>query len=205
MKKFVLKDGRKIDVDTWGFKRLKEYVSGLPTCRKGMSSVLEGFAFFGPTPLYHLESFKDEKYSEASNLSLLEIQQDRTLPNQKYHRALVALHESVLCGIFLCDWGKRPFDFWKYHTKHLDVHEDYRNLGVGTRLVKSLDQADFLESKILQIGTYTVDGENYIQKVMERELKGKNYALIPEEYYDEILGPPLEAGVYDIEGKLKEI
>lgn len=203
MIRFELKDGREATIHTWNFQQLKKYVSkDLSTSTNGMLRHFNGFRFLGPNTAYEMEILRVEiKYEKEKTLSPLEIQPDRSLPKEKYHKSLVALIDEEVCGIAICQWIKDSMPFWRYHIKLIDVNEKFRNLGVGTNLVKALDKAVFLDSKIIQDGRYTEDGKKYIQKAVQRELKGERYAFIPNDYL--LTSAPRKKGIYDAEGKLK--
>ncbi|NOQ56113.1 MAG: GNAT family N-acetyltransferase [Nanohaloarchaea archaeon] len=134
-------------------------------------------------------------------MTKLEFQEDLKLLDVEYHKALCAFHDNNLIGIVLCQWRSGySSEFWHYRLNFIDVHKDYRRLSVGTNLLKSLDNADFLDYKILKQSILCGDGI-YILPVADRELKAKNYAFIPWTYGLRV--PPEKVGVHDRSGNLK--
>mgnify|MGYP003998478119 FL=1 len=202
MSKVALKDGRKIEITQLDFSQLEELVSqDLPTCDiNGHDRSFEGFRYLGPHNTLDMEwLFEENKYEEETKLTPLE-DNARPLQNKEfYHRALAAYDDDQLAGILICQWNKGRNDFWTYHIKFIDVHEDYKNLGVGTHLTKALDQANFLKGHILKRGISSDQGKAYIAHVMDRELKAKDYAVIPPRYGSMIA--PISPGIYDTYGK----
>jgi GNAT superfamily N-acetyltransferase len=201
MSNLALKDGREIELKILDFSQLEELVSqDLPTYdANGYDKIFEGFAYLGPFKAIDMKRlYRKKKYEQEINLSFLEIHPQPLQSKDTYHKALAAYEQDQLAGILVCQWIKGKNPFWTYHIKFIDVHEDYKHNGVGTHLTKALDQADFLKGHILQKGTYSHDGKKHIAHVMERELKAKDYALIPAWYKSNIT--PISHGIYDIHG-----
>jgi len=193
MKIVKLKDDKEINIETWNFEQLEKYsLENIKPLKNG--ETFQGFNLFRPSSLNCLKCHRDVPYKENQNLTPLEIQTERHLDNIQYHRALIAFHKKELCGIYFLKWIKNSENFWHYHPSYLEVHQKYKNKGLGTNLVKALDKSNFLNSKILMLGTYTYEGELYIEKIVNKELKAKNYALIT--YYYESSSPPLKPGIY---------
>jgi len=201
---FELKDGREVTIDTWGYNQLKDFVknSGVQVVQTGMNYHLDCFRYLGPSAMQSLESYNSRNYFNSSeNLTKLELQENMNLFDTDYHRALCIFDEDDLIGIIICEWiNDSHYPFWCYHINFIDVHTEYKNLGVGTNLMKALDKANFLDSKVLQRGQSSEEGSLYISHVAERELNAENYALIPWDYRLRI--PPEDVGVYDSFGKL---
>jgi GNAT superfamily N-acetyltransferase len=196
MDAFTLKDGRVARIAIWGIDEIAEFASrDIPTYdlnNMGDKAFL-GFAYLGPSLPEDLRRVDpDHDYARASNLSPMEVQPDGGLPKEMYHRMVTASVDGKLAGIRVCQWthfGR----FWSYHGRWVDVHEDYRNLGIGTGLVRAVDQADFLKDKILRIGMFSPLGGMYMKNVLQRELKALDYAVV----YGDYDGPaPQTPGVY---------
>ena len=206
MTEFKLKDGREARIEQWDFNQLEDYVSrDLPTYdlhRNGRKK-FNSFTFLGPHNTTEMDG--GVSYSKEENLSPLEIQADRFLPNQAYHKSLAALENDNLAGILICEWinGFADSPFWHYTVKFIDVNEEYKYLGVGTNLVKALVRVDFLKGKIFSTGGFTPEGAKYIKPVFDKELKAKDYAIIPIGF--NFLGGapvPTKPGIYDCRGNL---
>lgn len=198
MDEFTLKDGRPARLEVWNLEELEAYASQeleIEEHDNYEKRVYEGFKYFDPGLFYRMKEFDPAKdYSVEEELSPLEEQLDPNLRNTGYHRAIVAFHEETLCGVLVCQWIKRGYSFWHYHIQYVDVRKDYKNIGIGTALIRALDQSEFLKAKILLIGMFSEDGKKYMKQVIKRELKAENYARISE-YYDSDT-PPTDFGVY---------
>lgn len=169
MKEFLLKNGASAQIDTWGFNRIKDYVSrNIPTRNlnnMGDKSFV-GFAFFGPRLASDLE--RVDPYNNYPN---------RT----DDHAAVVATVEEEAIGLIVIQWVKFGLPFWHYHIRWIDVRQDYKNRGVGTNLVKYLNEEEFIKGKVLLLSMLTKEGETYIAKTMKDELKAKDYTLVFED------------------------
>ena len=180
---FILINEVKVNIETWNFDQLENYVFRnvhLYEDRENKTKVLKGFTYLGP-----------DEINDLKNSSKLD------------HKAVVALNEDSLIGIILCEWEDRVVDtpaFGRYRIRLIDINKHFRNQKVGSNLIKTLDQSDFIKSKILQRGVSSPDGWEYIRKVFDRELKGEDYILIPHDYLLET--PPKKPGVYNKIGKL---
>ena len=177
--KYLLKDGEEIDIETWDFQELQEFVSFYP--QVNTQSALEqirGFKFLGQHYVNFLRGSRDFN-----------------------HRCLVALHDDDLLGMLTCQWvGENNLPFWRYQIAFIETHEDHQNKGVGTRLANALDKADFLKGKILQRGHPTHEGILWIRDTLTRELRAEDYSVIPSNYSR--FAPPTKSGVYDPDGNI---
>ena len=163
----------------------------------------ENFTYFGSEVIEVLDSYDSKIYSEDSaNLTSLELHENMSLLDKEYHRFVVASYDDEIIGILVSDWIKDlRYPFWSFRIGFIDVHNDYKELGVGTNIISALDKADFLDSKIVRIGNFSIEGELYILPVINKSLKAKNYALLFSNSGLKV--PPNEVGVYDIYGNLK--
>ena len=197
---FELIDGKRARIETWNFKQLDDYVSqDLPTHGYEPRKRFNGFDLLGPHNTR--EMVRGTRYSEEKDLSPLEVQSDRTLLDEDYHRTLAVLEDDKLIGVLINEWVKAipVMPFWHYTIKFIDVYKDYRNLGVGTELVRTLDGSDFLKGKIFFAGPFTEDGHRYIKHVIKSELKARDYAIIDKfDFNDAIV--PRSPGIYHANG-----
>lgn len=203
MEQIILKNKRSIDIDIWNYEQFKSFAEKLPTYEEGSHSFFQGFTIFSPQmfDITRIWARNKNRYSDAKNLSPLEIQADRALPNEAYDRIIVALQGDNLLGYYSFIWHKEDYyNFWRYKTHVLEVKKDFRSQGIATHIIKTLDRADFIKNKILQLGMYTFMGEKYARKIIEKELKARDYVLLPEEYFEE--DAPKRFGRYDYKGEL---
>lgn len=209
----TLNNGEPIEISIIGFSELQKIVESLKSTNVKVKFLAEfsrhqrefaGFTYLNTATIHDLKDFTYE-YRSARDLSPLEIQADSGLPNTEYHRAITATTQGNLVGILICEWIKYPErwnqTFWQYNIKFIDVHEDekWRKKGIATSLIKELDKADFLDSKILRVGIYSELGKEHIKKVIDRELKAEKYALIQHNY--SLIRPPDTPGIYDYIGQ----
>ncbi len=204
MKKVTLKNGIEAKLDVWNYYELSDYILE----NQNLFNKISGFRSLGRSSLRYLNNLLNiREYSQCEDLSPLEIQKlepgeelnRKFIYDRTYTRSIVAF-DSKLIGILICDWinNGKP-DFWRYHVHYVDVHVDYRNIDVATNMIKALDEADFLKSKILQTGMYSQDGHAFIKKHFDR-LEAKNFALIDREFRIQAL--PLYPGKYSNNGEL---
>jgi hypothetical protein len=197
MDKLYLKNGREAQISIWDFRQIEHFASqNLPTYdlnNMGDKSFV-GFAYLGPSLPYDLKRVDPKHvYSEETDLSPLEIQAQTDLRKEEYHRAITASVDQALVGILTCQWVKFHEDFWHYHVRWIDVHEDYKNQRVGTNLVRALDDVEFVKGKILSLGMLSIEGTDHIARVIKRDLKARDYALVFEGYVGH---KPTSFGVY---------
>lgn len=205
MNKVLLKDGRESKIDIWNFSQLEEYLSreDLPINKKDSRivndiwSVVEGFFYFRESLAREMKNFDHQNEYKNENLTPFEIQKQMNLPRVDYHKTIVVSLNDSPIGILFCQWIKCHGSFWQYHIRFIDVHRNYKNLGVGTNLVKTLDQSKFIKNKILAIGEFSEEGEEYMKHTLKRELKAKDYAIVYDNYFGQV---PTKPGVY---GKLR--
>lgn len=187
MKEFVTRNNEKVQINIASYKKIEHLSSQkLPTydLNNMCDSAFVGFAYFGPRLPFDLKKVDpDHDYSKETNLSLLEIQPQKNLKEENYHKAITASVDQTLVGILVCQWVKFSNDYWHYHTRYIDINKEYKNQRVGTNLIMALNQADFVKGKILYQGMLSVEGSAYIARVVKRELKAKDYALVFEDYY----------------------
>lgn len=181
MKEFNLKTGTPGVIETWKMDQIKKYISQEHQTRDinnmGDQSFV-GFAFFGPN------FYRDLQRVDPDN---------NYFRREVNHRAVVAKADSQAVGIIALQWVKFYMPFWHYHIRWIDVHQDYKNQGVGTNLVRYLNKADFIKGKVLFLSMLTREGQMYIAKVMKKELLAKDYVLIFE---DNIPSRPKKYGIY---------
>lgn len=214
MENIILKDGTEAFLDIWNFKDLESYVSSQKLRKEESRSYyhVKGFRFLSNTAVQNL-LYRGEHIFTGKNLSPMEKQVISGLAKEKYVNSIVALCDDKLIGIMVCNWvrdsnfktsdlRKDQLPFWRYFTEFLNVHDDYQNMGVGTAIIKYLDDSKFLDNKILQLSVYNENGTAHAKPIVERELKAANYALIPHDYSVKL--PPTEPGIYDRMGKLKK-
>lgn len=199
---FALKDGRTARIEIWNVSQLEKYVEEHVPDYPHRPRSVEGFIYFCPDSIQRLldpPRYEYEKYEHATFRSPLEQQPEPRMPRQAYHRAVVALRDQEVIGIILCKWVSYN-NYWRYSLNYIDVHKDHKNKGVGTHLMRALDQAPFLKGKIIQRTLQSGEGKKWISHVVERELHTRDYALLPY-FYDPVFGPPMEPGLYNGEGK----
>jgi hypothetical protein len=196
---FSLKGGLEAKLPIWRYPDIESYVEQEhPTYELNNmgDKAFSGWAYFGPSLAYDLEHTdmrNDYDTSDAQELSPLEIQTPGGQGKKNYHRAIVATLGGEPIGITVCEWTKFSSDYWNYHLRYIDVDETYKNQGVGTNMIRALDEADFLKGKILKTSMFSQEGHRFIRHVMQRELKAEDYAVIYDDYYG---GRPTAFGTY---------
>lgn len=212
MKNIMLKDGREAEIEIWGYGELKEYVDSqkLKKDSEFRYPHVKGFRFLSKVAVDNL-LYRGDSIFSGKNLTPMEKQEISGLHKKSYVRSLAAVTGDELVGIMVCNWIKDSeravnlpdcLPFWRYYAEFLNVHADYQNQGVGTFLIKGIDESRFLENRILHLSKYIECGELYAKPVIERELKAGKYALIPNDYSPKI--PPKKPGIYDKFGNLKK-
>lgn len=202
MADFNLKSGEKASLFIWNYQDIEAYTSqDLPTYdRNNMGAkAFVGWSYFGPSLACDLKRVDpDNNYAcvDVQELSPLERQTHLGLNKEDYHRAIIASLEQKPVGILVCQWVKFTSAFWHYHIRYIDVNQDYKNQGIGTELVKTLDTADFLKGKILEHGFFSPEGSEFIEHVMRRELKARDYAEVYDDYYLDQWHKPTSFGFY---------
>ena len=177
MDTFFLKNGEEAKIEIWDYLQLKEYIEEEPPIyqKSNMDYAIEGFTLLRPFLTHRMEQERwDEVYVINDKLSEFEIQDKQLIDKLAYTRSITASVDNKLAGILICQWGKWDQDFWHYHIRFVDVHEDYKNQGVATELFRQLDKSDFLKGRILKLGMLTVDGTEFLVDVIERELKAED-------------------------------
>ena len=209
-----LKDGGKADIEVWGYKDLRDYVGGQKTRldRETGHNLVGGFDFLGTEAVGNITHRGERHY--RGKFSRMEKQDLSGLKNEHYCRSVAAVSRGELLGILVCNWirdnagvqdgvpAEEKLPFWRYYAEFLDVRGNCRNNGVGTGIIRFLDDADFLDSRILQLSKYVGDGTRFAMPVIGRELKAENYALIPHDY--SVATPPAKPGIYDRIGRRKD-
>ena len=197
MNKFVLKNKQEAEISFLDFKDIEVFCSqDLPIqdMPGTQTVVFKGFSYVRPSLPYYLKHVgSDKEYFLETDLSPLEVQAQKNLKRVDYHKAITASLDDSLLGMLLCQWTKSGWDFWHYHIRFVDIHNDYKNQGIGTKLIQELDKAEFIKGKILLIGMLSEQGRDYMRNVVKRELKGKDYALVFEDYLGDT---PTSFGVY---------
>lgn len=157
--------------------------------------IFDGFSYYGPDTVAQMRAVNPERYADARHLDGLEKQPDPSLPDEDYHRVIVALRHGEIIGMLICQWtNNRYFPFWLYHMKFVDVDKSYQHQSVATHLVHALNAADFLEQKILYLGIFSNPGKRYLKPVCSRVLDAKKYALVSSRNY--LRHPPPVPGDY---------
>lgn len=215
MENIILKDGTEANIEIWNYKDLDIYVSSqkMKSDEKWKYHHVKGFRYLSEIAVQNL-LYRGEPFFNGKNVSEMEKQDISRLPKENYTRALAALCDEELIGIMVCNWvrdnnceksrylGINQLPFWRYFVEFLNVHEDYHNKGVGSELIKKLDDSKFLNNKILQLSIYNEDGDRFARPIIEKKLNARKYALIPHNYSVDL--PPTKPGVYDRLGNLKK-
>ena len=201
MEKANLKDGRIINIDIWDNVRLQQYINAEDKSVKKTGSTLhyEKFGFFGPN---FVKKRYNEKvlYSNEKHLSPLEKQDIDGITNADYDRNIIAIFENDIIGISSFMWSKERYTFWQYYHRIIDVKEDWKNIGVGTNLIKRLNNHCFMWGKIfMKSNAYETEGRMHIKHVIDREITGKHFAVVPSGYFPK--NAPTKPGIYNSGGK----
>lgn len=207
---FTLKDGREAAIEVWGYDELKDYVEGQKMKKDDAFNYphVKGFRFLSNVAVDNM-LYRGSPVFTGKNLTMMERQDISGLHKKAYVRSLAAAYDNELIGIMAFNWVRDSensshlmdnLPFWRYYAEFLDVRKDFQNQGIGTSLIKFLDESSFVENKILHLSKYVSKGELYAKPVIERELKARKYALIPNNY--SIKTPPGKPGIYDRKGNL---
>jgi ribosomal protein S18 acetylase RimI-like enzyme len=202
MENFILKDGTRAVMETWNYDDIETYVNDkeLVSTLEWNTEHVKGFHFLHPRSISWIKKINGKyQYSKAMEISPMEMQEDRSLSNEDYTKSVVVLQDDSLIGILICQWINEYHPFWRYHTKFMDVHDNYQKKGIGRAMVRYLNKSYFLNNKILEIGGFHDDVVGFLPNVFDEEMKGKQYAFIPRDYKPYV--PPTKPGVYDNMGK----
>ncbi|MBT3404842.1 hypothetical protein HN832_02075 [archaeon] len=195
MNSAVLKDGSKIEIKIVDNLEMENILSNMKNSVNDPFSrcpTFVKFQYLGPRMIK--ERFTDDSnYFNEADLSPMEKQEDLTLENEKYDRSILALSGREIIGICALQWVKQGNNFWRYHTRFIDVVENKRNKRVGTHLIRELGTAPFIQNKIWEVGRFRLEGKKYIRHVIMRELKGSNIALVTKSHWGET---PTKPGFY---------
>ena len=139
---FQLKDGRSARTEVWSFSQLEAFLETAETTGSSLVTRVAGFSYMCPNlpRLIKMYGGRRDVYAEEEKLSPMEMQEDRTLPNEQYSKSVVALHEGKPIGFLTCHWLKDNIPFWRYYLRHVDTHSDFRNQGVATQLFMTRDE-----------------------------------------------------------------
>lgn len=172
-----------MEIQIWDNQQIKDYISKKdrkidisPDYHKVR---YEGFNFFGP-------KFISDMFNEMEIGNLYRVNRLYDLDPKRHFtrdRAVVNLDGSEINGILSLIYGNFYFDFPHYQINFLDVHEEKRNQGIATNLVRSLNDAPFLFGEKLAISGYDYSalGRRYAKHVLERELTGENFEVFNQE------------------------
>ena len=155
-----------MEIEIWDNLQMQNYID-----KKLVSTMAEnhgqryfrGFTFFGP-------DFIESRPAFDSGQCPFELQD---LNSFKEDRHVVALEDSDLVGLFSLMFGFFHYEFPHYYRRIFEVREDKRDQKIATSLVRRLKEPCFLHGKVLMIreSSYTADGNKYLKKVIDRELK----------------------------------
>jgi GNAT superfamily N-acetyltransferase len=197
--KLELRHGAPLDLALWDLPALCRYVcnarAGGEVSYNFDKGTVSGFRYFGCNVFEREPTLAASRYRDTTEMSLLERQEYSTRNDGEYDRALVALDRGNVCAVLFCVWIKDSLPFWRYHLRWLDVHEEYRNRGVGSAMLEALDGAKFLSGKILQLSCFSNEGRSFLRRAIGEKLTAQSYALIGNMYAR--LFPPRHAGAYD--------
>ena len=194
---FKLKSGKSAHIEIWHTDKLKQFLDGCYGDNKGK---IQGFHYLDKNNATDFTIRKEPEYVDAADLSDLEKQEIMGLSNWNYHKTLATICEGELAGVWLFRWRSCYGEFWRYHSRFLDVKDKFKNQGVATAMIKALHQADFIQGRIVVCGDFTLEADKYIKNLVARELTAKNYALVSKDHY----GPkPDQFGVYDSVGEFR--
>ncbi len=194
MNKATLKDGTEATIEIWDNNQLEDWLNmGHETYTTEGTLKIRGFEYLQLSEVRDRRVSRGNIYSQENNLSPLEIQSERKLEKDAYDRSIVGLVDEELAGIWIFNWIK-TWNFWNYYSKFFDVRKDYKNNGLATILIKTLNQAEFIKGKIVQIGNYSPEGRKYLCHLINREMKAEDYARILKG--DCPFQAPTEFGVY---------
>lgn len=178
-----------MNLEIWNNEQLSAYID---TKRLRARERVHGFKFLcADTVIGRDHIFQCNPYNQTSNLSQLEVQSDRTLPNRAYDRHLVTLDAGQVIGIISFAWTNAlpqssDQTFWRNYLRFIEVSRTERRKGIATTMIEKLDQLDFIQGKVLQISGYTKHGKRILKPKLQAALKAQNYAVIPITYTTEI-------------------
>ena len=184
-------------IEQWDYNQLAEYLAQdhlLDEEKDG--KVLKGFMYLRqelPSRFENQDPYHNYCSITHKDLTVMEIMRILHKRREQYHHALITKRQHDVVGALIAQWVKFHEEFWHYHIRFVDVREDCRNQGIATKLLRTLNEADFLKQKILYMGMLSVDGERYLRHIVHREMKARDYALVFEDY----IGPtPITSGIY---------
>ena len=200
MKRVTLKDRREVEIDIWDNRQIQEYINlvNLPTEKTGKNLHYKGLSFFGPSFIKDRYE-EDVVYSNEKEISRLEEQEIKGEVNSDYDRNIVAISDGEIVGISSFLWNKERYEFWSYYIRFISVKQDWKGVGIGTNLIKRLNEPCFMWNKILMLPRhYEKEGEKYLIKIINRELTGEHFAIVPNYYGGDT---PKKPGIYNLCGK----
>ncbi|MCK5449523.1 hypothetical protein KAI32_01530 [Candidatus Pacearchaeota archaeon] len=201
MGKISLKDGQKIDIDIWDNNQIQKYINAKtrPTEKTGENLHYKDLHFFGPN--FVNEGYKENNfYPSEKEISKLEIQNINGQANSDYDRNIVAISNSEIIGISSFLWNKDHYKFWHYYMRFTSVKQSWKNIGVGTSLIKRFNEPCFMWNKIFMLPKiYENEGRKYLLPMINKELCGEHFAIIPPYYLGDT---PKKPGIYNLDGKI---
>lgn len=202
--KSMIKNLGEIDLSIWNFEIFKSftedylkgfYDNGKTPPRDNNEIIFPGFSLFRPELVHLLNLYeRSQDYSPEKSYTPLEMQSVLGLPLKDYHKFVVASYDQEVVGAVCCQWSNRIEDFWSFYMRSIEVRKDMRHQGIASCILNHLDGANFLQGKILQVGSFTKDGDKYLSHVVKNKLKAENYALILGESIDSV---PTKPGIYE--------
>ena len=114
---------------------------------------------------------------------------------------LVASISKKIIGVLKIEWGAETKDYWHYVLSQIDVHNDFREKGIGVRLIKELNDLDVLRYRVLRMPrVFTEMGAKYVKPVLERDLMPNKSCVIHGPICSTRATLPDSPGVYGVGG-----
>jgi len=164
-------------VGRWDVGQVAHYLSSFDRNEFDRNGRPPGFAILSRRIISRHE--RSRHYPEPSDLPEEQRQPYGDCGSSRFDKALVALVGPCLVGIVYCEWlyFKRDEPFWGYNLSFIDVHESWREHGIGSALIKQLNSEPWLKGRNFCLTSYTLLGQERIAHVIDRELTSTEFAL----------------------------
>lgn len=164
-------------IERWDGKQVAEYLSSFNRDEFDRNGRPPGFNILSRRLLFRQD--RSRHYPDPSNLPETERQLFGDCGSSAFDKALVAMVGPCLVGIVYCEWlqFKQNETFWGYNLSFVDVHESWREQGIGSALITQLNTEPWLKGRHFCLTSYTMLGQERIAHVIERELRSQEFSI----------------------------